>query len=181
MSSKTADDVIGFWKSLGPKGWFTKDDKIDTKIRNEFGELYEKAAAGKLDDWCEKPENCLAFIILLDQFSRNMFRNNARAFSQDARALSAANRALESDFHGKVESQLAVFLYMPFMHSESILDQNRCVYLMHRDHRDGNLSYAIQHRDIIHRFGRFPHRNSVLGRSTSNAERDYLESGGFKG
>jgi uncharacterized protein (DUF924 family) len=174
-------DVLDYWKSIGPEGWFRKDEAIDREIVEKFGEIHARAAAGALTDWRAKPDSALALIIVLDQFSRNMFRGDARTFAQDALALDLACEALANGFDERVPAELSTFFYMPFMHSESILDQERCVALFHAHGGGESLKYAIIHHDVIARFGRFPHRNSVLGRHTTPAEAAFLEAGGFGG
>ena len=181
LANPDVEKIIQFWSSIGPKGWFTKDADVDAQITSQFTDLHEKAARGELDDWVKEPKACLAYIILLDQLSRNMFRGDRRAFAQDAKAVQAALYAAEHDHERQVDSQLATFLFMPFMHSESIVHQDLCAKLLHRMGAFMTLDHLIWHRDLIRRFGRFPHRNAVLGRHTSAAEQLYLDSGGFKG
>ncbi|MFZ1815111.1 MAG: DUF924 family protein [Rhizobiaceae bacterium] len=181
MTHTSPDEIVGFWQSIGPKGWFRKDDAVDQQMRRDFASIHEQGAQGKLFAWQEDPVSSLALIILLDQFSRNMYRDSANAFSQDEMAISCAEYALSRAFDTKVAPELASFFYMPFMHSERISDQNRCVALFHALHSDDSLKFAIIHRDIIGRFGRFPHRNTVLSRHTTPAERAFLEAGGFSG
>ncbi len=179
MSS--SNDVLEFWLKAGPEAWFSKSDEFDASLKKQFGSLLEKAAANELKSWEGEPDSALALIIVLDQFSRNLFRNDARAFAQDQLCLRIAKSALEKGFDQRVEQQLRQFFLMPLMHSESIHDQRQCVFLFHAINLPDNLKFAILHRDIIERFGRFPHRNSVLGRATSSAERTFLNSGGFSG
>lgn len=171
--------VLEYWRSIGPQGWFRKDDAIDSEISARFGALHARAAARGCDDWRTAPHSCLALIIVLDQFSRNMFRNDARAFARDSYALDCAREALRNEFDRKVEPAMHHFLYMPFMHAESIADQRHCVALFHADGDAESLKYAIIHHDIIRRFGRFPHRNAALGRHTTPAEKAFLDAGGF--
>jgi len=176
-----ADAVLTFWKDAGPKMWFTRDDGFDRDILMRFGALHQKAAAGKLADWQNEADSALALILVLDQFSRNLFRDDARSFAQDRQGLQVAKSFIAKGFYSQVDPSLGQFFYMPLMHSESILDQQACVCLFHATGRAENLKYAILHRDIIARFGRFPHRNKVLGRATSSAEQAYLDEGGFSG
>ena len=143
--------------------------------------LHEAAAAGKLTDWEASAEGALALLILLDQFPRNMFRGDPRAFSSDAQALEVAHRALARGADKRIEAPLLQFLYLPFMHSEDLADQLRCVELFRTTADTENLRYAKEHADIIRRFGRFPHRNRVLGRTTTPAEQVFLDGGGFSG
>jgi uncharacterized protein (DUF924 family) len=177
---KSASDVLAFWKEAGPDKWYSKDDTFDRAIRNNFLATYEAAAAGRLHDWDVTPEGALALVIVLDQFPRNMFRNSARAFATDPLARDVTNRAIDKGSDGKVDEQLRAFFYLPLMHSEELHDQERCVDLC-RAFSEDNLKYAEEHADIIRRFGRFPHRNSVLPRDTTPEEKAFLESGGFAG
>jgi uncharacterized protein (DUF924 family) len=181
MHDTEYSQILSFWESIGPEGWFRKDDEIDRKIREKFAELQEKASLGALESWREAPESCLALVILLDQFSRNLYRNNPRAFANDDYALAIASQAIDRAMHLQPDKSMASFFYMPFMHSESIANQQRCVALMHRFGTAESLKYAIIHRDIIKRFRRFPHRNAALGRHTTPAEKRFLDDGGFSG
>jgi len=178
---KSASDVLAFWKEAGPDKWYSKDDAFDRAIRDNFLATYEAAAAGRLHDWDLTPEGALALVIVLDQFPRNMFRNDPRAFATDPLALAVSKRALISGFDRKVAHDLVPFLYLPFEHSENIADQRRCVDLFAEYGNENNLKYAEIHRDIIERFGRFPHRNAVLGRETTPEEKAFLDEGGFSG
>lgn len=183
MTQKTVDptDVTSFWREAGEKKWFGKDDAFDRQIAERFGDVHKSASAGDLAHWGETAEGALALIILLDQFSRNLGRGRRECFAQDAAALELAREALDADFDRAVDPALKSFFYMPFMHSESIADQERCVSLFHAHSGPDGLKYAREHRDIIRRFGRFPHRNAVLGRHTTPAEQAFLEGGGFAG
>ena len=176
-----AAKVVEFWLSAGSKAWFSKDDDFDAAIKEQFGTLLEKAALNELSSWEAASDSTLALILILDQFSRNLYRNSARAFAQDTLCLRIAKLSLDNGFDSQVDPALRQFFLMPLMHSESILDQRRCVKLFHAINRPDNLKYAILHRDIIERFGRFPHRNAVLNRATSLAEQAFLDSGGFSG
>ena len=176
-----ASDVVEFWLNAGPKAWFSKNAEFDASLDDQFGGLLKKASSNELSAWENEPESALALILLLDQFSRNLFRNDARAFSQDPWCLKIAKSSLENGFDARVNPALRQFFFMPLMHSESILDQRHCVQLFHAVNLPDNLKYAILHRDIIERFGRFPHRNAVLGRPTSLAEQAFLDAGGFSG
>ena len=177
----TPDDVLAFWREAGEDKWFKKDESFDRAIRGKFLATYEAAASGRLSDWEKAPQSALALVIVLDQFPRNMFRNDPRAFAADPLALAVAKRALASGFDTQVEHRLVPFLYMPLMHSEALADQEECVALFRRYGNASNLKYAEIHEDIIRRFGRFPHRNALLGRSTTPQEADFLAKGGFAG
>ena len=176
----TPADVLAFWREAGPDRWFTADEAFDAEIREKFLPTYAAAAAGHLADWEATPEGALALVIVLDQFPRNMFRGLAQCYASDPLARAAANRALKRGYDLDVPEKERGFLFLPFMHSEDLADQNRCVEL-YRAAGDENLSYAERHRDIIRRFGRFPHRNALLGRETTPEEQAYLDGGGFKG
>ncbi len=177
----TAQAVLDYWKSIGPDGWFRKDDAVDRDIARRFAESHAKAANREFDAWRDEAASCLALVIMLDQFSRNMFRGDPRTFASDPYALELALHAHRKRFEHSVEPQFAFFLHMPFMHSERIADQQRCVALAHAAGHVGELKAAIEHCHIIRRFGRFPHRNKVLGRHTTPAEADFLAAGGFSG
>jgi uncharacterized protein (DUF924 family) len=172
--------VLAFWREAGPSRWFTKDAAFDAEIREKFLATYDAACAGKLRDWEANAEDMLALVIVLDQFPRNIFRNDARTFAADHLARAAANTALKRGYDQDVDEAVRGFFFLPFMHSEDLGDQIRCVEL-YRAAGDANLTYAEEHRDIIKRFGRFPHRNAVLGRATTPDEQAFLDGGGFKG
>ena len=155
-----ADEVLAFWLQAGPAKWFAKDEVFDQAIRDGFEALHMRASRGELDDWAKTGEGALALLIVLDQFPRNLYRGSAHAFATDPLALTAARRAIEARFDGKVEPQLRVFFYLPYQHSERIEDQDRSIALCER-HRDATgdedtLKWAHLHREIIQRFGRFP-------------------------
>lgn len=180
-SRVTPADIVDFWRSAGPERWFTRDEIFDTEIRGRFLALWEDGAAGRLADWETSDEGTLALIIVLDQFPRNMFRGEARAFATDPLALAAAKRAIERAVDLRLETALRSFIYMPLMHAENLADQDRCVTLFQNLGNESGIRYALIHADIIRRFGRFPHRNVALGRNTTKDEQDFLDSGGFSG
>jgi uncharacterized protein (DUF924 family) len=173
-------DVVAFWREAGPEKWFKKDTDFDNAIRARFQELHAEAAAGRLQHWTSTPEGALALILLLDQFSRNLHRGTEKSFAQDELASEIARTAVDAGFDQDVAPELRLFFYMPFMHSERIADQERCVRLIHAV-APQNLPYALDHERIIRRFGRFPHRNPILGRHMTPAEHAFLEGGGFSG
>jgi uncharacterized protein (DUF924 family) len=174
-------DVLAFWRAAGPDQWFEKNPEFDAEIARRFSSVWHDAAAGRLASWEQTPEGALALVIALDQFPRNMFRGDARTYAADAAARAAAGRALDRGFDRLIPHGERQFLYLPFMHSEAMADQERCVALA-RAHGDYEFTkYAEQHADIIRRFGRFPHRNAVLGRATTPAEQAFLDGGGFAG
>src|SRR5262245_54558001 len=155
-------DVLRFWRAAGPDRWYAKDDAFDTAIREQFLSTYEAAAAGTLSDWEASAEDALALVIVLDQFARNMFRNEGRAFAADPLARAVADRAIARGYDRELEPTERQFLYLPFEHCETLADQERCVALF-RALGDADLvKWAELHADIIRRFGRFPHRNAVL-------------------
>jgi len=176
----TAAEILEFWTAAGPAKWYAKDDAFDAAIQARFKTTYEAAAKGACDDWASTPEGALALVIVLDQFPRNMFRDDARAFATDAKARGIANAAIEKGFDSKIAAPLNQFFFLPLMHSEHLADQDRCVAAFTGGAPD-NRKYAEIHRDIIARFGRFPHRNAVLGRTTTPEEQAFLDQGGFAG
>jgi len=176
----TARDVTDFWRTAGPERWFAKNDAFDAEFRTRFLAAHEAAARGELDHWSHEPVGALALLVLLDQFPRNTFRGQARAFATDPKALAVAREAIEAGLDLQVEADLRRFFYLPFMHSESLADQERSVEL--NTALDANTQrFAVLHRDIIARFGRFPHRNKLLGRATTAQEQRFLDEGGFAG
>ena len=175
------ESVLAFWREAGPKKWFEKDTAFDDAIRARFLETYEAAAAGKLADWERTAEGALALIIVLDQFPRNMFRGDARTYAADPLALAVAERALVRGFDRAMTLNDRQFFYLPFEHSEHLPDQERCCALFAATGDADLLKWAQLHADIIRRFGRFPHRNAMLGRSTTPEEQAFLDGGGFKG
>jgi uncharacterized protein (DUF924 family) len=174
-------DVLAFWRAAGEKKWFAKDDAFDADIKSRFIDTYEAAARGALFDWEATPESALALTLVLDQFPRNMFRRDARAFAADATARAVVDRAIARGFDQKVPQDERLFFYLPFEHSEAMADQERCCALVKALGNADLLHWAELHADIIRRFGRFPHRNAVLGRTTTPAEKAYLENDGFAG
>jgi uncharacterized protein (DUF924 family) len=177
----TPADVLAFWREAGPDCWFVDDAAFDAAIREKFLGTYEAAAAGKLQDWQATAEGALALVIVLDQFPRNMFRGEPRCFAADPLARAVANLALKRGYDQDIPRQDLSFLFLPFMHSEDPTDQKRCVELYRAAGDDDGLKYALEHAEIIRRFGRFPHRNAMLGRATTSDEQTFLDSGGFKG
>lgn len=175
-----ASEVVRFWRDAGPKRWFSKDEVFDAEFRVRFLEAHEAAAAGRLVRWADSAEGALALVVLLDQFPRNAFRGSARMFATDAQARAVAGAAVDAGFDQQVDAALRPFLYMPFMHSELLADQQRCVALCQA--LDANtVRFARLHCEIVERFGRFPHRNELLGRESTHDELRFLEDGGFAG
>lgn len=177
----TAADIVAFWREAGPDRWFNKDTDFDAEIRRRFLTTHEAAAAGQLTAWEATAEGALALLILLDQFPRNMFRDSARAFATDPLARAVAAGALLRGFDAQVPADLRTFFYLPFEHAEDMADQERCIALYKAAGDADNLKWAELHADIIRRFGRFPHRNAVLGRATTPEEQKFLDEGGFSG
>jgi uncharacterized protein (DUF924 family) len=177
----TAQEVLAFWCEAGPARWYGKDAAFDALIRSRFLGLWEQAAAGGLSSWETSDDGALALVIVLDQFPRNMFRDDIRSFSSDVLARQVAIRAMRRGVDGRLDEALLEFLYMPFMHSEELADQLHCVDLFRSSGNTENLKYAEEHADIIRRFGRFPHRNRILGRLSTPAEQAFLDQGGFSG
>jgi uncharacterized protein (DUF924 family) len=181
MSLPDAAEILAFWREAGPDKWFAKDDAFDAEIRRRFLEAQRVAAAGRLGAWEDTPEGVYALLILLDQFPRNLYRGTPEAFASDALAVAVAQRALARGFDEQFDNPERRFFYMPFMHSEELADQERCIELSRASGDEDSTKYAIIHRDIIRDFGRFPHRNEMLGRETTQEERAFLDAGGFKG
>jgi uncharacterized protein (DUF924 family) len=173
-------EVIAFWREAGPDRWFNKNTAFDDEIRRRFLSLHEMAAAGKLTEWEGNPEGALALLILLDQFPRNMFRGQARAFATDPLARLVASRAILNGFDGAFPDMRS-FFYLPFEHSEDLKDQERGVTLYKAASDADGLKWAELHANIIRRFGRFPHRNAILGRVSTPEEQKFLDDGGFAG
>lgn len=178
---KTAQDVLNFWRDAGPSKWWKKDDAFDASIRQKFEKTHQAASHGTLDSWIDRPEPALALIIVLDQFTRNLNRNSAAAFPNDAKCLALAKHAINMGHDKQAPQDLLAFFYLPLMHSEVIEDQRLCLSLMQKTGLKPNIKAAEEHLDIIERFGRFPHRNKVLGRTSTAEEIAFLEAGGFSG
>jgi len=174
-------EVVTFWRKAGPNRWFEKDDAFDAEIRERFLGLHETAAAGTLGHWEQSAEGALALLILLDQFPRNMFRGQERAFATDPLARAVAAGAIVRGFDAQAPEGMRGFFYLPFEHSESLADQDKAVSFFKATADAKNLKWAELHRDIIRRFGRFPHRNAALGRATTPEEQAFLDGGGFSG
>ena len=169
-------EIVSFWRGAGPDKWFDEDQNFDQAIRSRFLPTYEAAANGALAAWEDSADGALALLLLLDQFPRNMFRGTARAFATDALARAVADRALARGFDQATEPALRPFFYLPFMHSEALSDQDRSVRLYEALGDAAHVRFAIEHRDIVRRFGRFPRRNRALGREMTPAEQAFLEA-----
>lgn len=180
-TAQNAEAVLSFWfGETKPYQWFRRDGTFDRTVRARFGALHEAAGAGRLNVWRAHPRHSLSLILILDQFSRNIWRDDPRAFTWDAHALRIAREALRRRFDMLVNDRKKAFFYMPFMHSEDLSVQEETVRLFKAQLPGAmNLPYAIEHRDIIARFGRFPHRNRILGRQSTPEEIAFLKAGGF--
>jgi len=184
------NEVLDFWfgRSHSPefgkvqKKWFKKDADFDAEVRSRFRQQYELAACGQLDSWQDSPDNCLALILLLDQFPRNMFRGTPQAFATDSKALAIAEYAVNNKFDRELLTVQKWFIYLPFEHSENLEKQQKSVELFRQLSGDTDstsvIEYAMQHLEIIQRFGRFPHRNQILGRETTPEEAEFLKQPG---
>ena len=176
----TPAELLAFWREAGPERWFKSEPAFDGRVRERFLGVHEAAAAGRLRDWERTAESALALVIALDQFPRNMFRGTARAFSTDALARAAARRAVKNGFDRTIPMPERNFLYLPFEHSEDLADQEFGRALFEAAGDPEAVRWSKLHRDVIRRFGRFPHRNEILGRASTPEEIAYLEGGGFR-
>jgi len=174
-------EILTFWREAGSDRWYRRDDAFDTEVRARYLELWRKAAAGGLSSWEATDDGALALTIVLDQFPRNIFRDDPLTYSTDPLAREVAARAIDRGADQRIEPALLEFLYMPFMHSEHLPHQLRCIELLRGTENAENVGYAEQHAEIIRRFGRFPHRNRILGRRTTPEEQAFLDAGGFSG
>ena len=178
MDAKT---IVDFWTLAGPERWFTRDAAFDGALSVRFGEVLKRARLGAYDHWVETPGGALGLIILLDQVSRNIHRDSPLAFAGDAKALVLAKTSVSRNYHQMLPAPLALWLIMPFEHAEDMDAQQRCAALFETMGLPEMVHYAKIHRDIIARFGRFPHRNAFLGRTSTPAEIAFLQNGGFAG
>ncbi|WP_050930921.1 DUF924 family protein [Aestuariivita boseongensis] len=176
-------DVLSFWlDEVGPDGWYKQDEDLDASIRDRFLETWQRSKEGALSLWLTYPSGALAYIILTDQFPRNMFRGDGKAFSTDKAALAVAKSSIDKRWDLKIDEPARQFFYLPLMHSENLCDQERCVRLMCErmpEHGASNLLHARAHREVIRQFGRFPYRNEALDRSTTPHEKTYVDGGGY--
>jgi len=179
-ATPNAKDIVTFWKDAGPGKWFKKDSGFDAEIRDRFEAAHFAASRGEFDAWGETAQGSLALLLLLDQFPRNLFRGSAHAFATDPIARGIAERAIAAGHDQQLGDDLKCFFYLPFEHSECLEGQDRAVALA-ATVNDDLLKWARIHRDIIARFGRFPHRNASLGRETTPEEQAFLDGGGFAG
>ena len=182
MTDPLAQEITEFWIGAGPEAWYRRDDDFDAEIRARFGAAWQKAAAGAMDHWINAAPTALALMILLDQFPRNMFRADPRAFATDAKVLGLAKDALEMGHDLRIPEPERQFFYLPFMHSEDLADQTRAIELIETrmpQTGQGNVIHARAHAEIIRRFGRFPYRNADLGRDMTAEEQAFLDAGGY--
>ncbi len=176
----SAGEIVRFWRDAGPKAWFAKDETFDGRCRGYEAE-HHAAARRELNNWEQEPESALALLLLLDQIPRNIFRNSPHAFATDPLAVAVAQRAIDKRFDIATDTDLRLFFYLPFEHAEDLALQARAVQLVEAMRNPEYTRFAVLHRDIIARFGRFPHRNPVLGRKSTPEELAYIAEGGFAG
>lgn len=175
----TYSDIIHFWYTeIEPRNWFIKDLQFDAMLKRRFSGLHQQAAAGELANWRRKPLGRLAEIIVLDQFSRNLFRDSAQAFAYDGQALMLAQHAIAQGADLNLLAKQKSFLYMPFMHSESALIHQQAVQLFNQPGLEDNYKFELKHKVIIDHFGRYPHRNFLLGRPSTAPELVFLQQPG---
>lgn len=177
------EEILGFWlDEIGPSGWYRQSAELDAEIRTRFESTWRDACEGKFSLWLTYPSGALAYIILMDQFPRNMFRGTAQAFASDKAALASAKAAISKRCDMRIDEPARQFFYLPMMHSENLCDQERCVRLMCErmpEHGAENLLHARAHRDVIREFGRFPFRNEAIGRASSKPEMEFVVRGGY--
>jgi uncharacterized protein (DUF924 family) len=172
-------DVLDFWFAPSSKAhWFEPSAGFDRVVAEHLGELHLRAASGDLENWQSCADGCLALCLLLDQAPRQLYRGKARAFATDAAALAVARLALAKGFNRTLPAEQRLFFYLPLMHSERLANQERCVALLRAEELRDNLRHAVQHAEVIRRFGRFPHRNAALGRASTAEEEVWLREGG---
>ncbi|WP_137387827.1 DUF924 family protein [Rhodoligotrophos defluvii] len=173
--------ILDFWLNQPPERWFAPNAAFDREIAGRFGHALEQAKRGRYDGWAETPRGVLALIILLDQFSRNIHRGTAEMYEADEKALALAKRAVAEGKDMALPAEQRSWIYLPFMHSENLDDQEACIRLSEQSNLDDSRYWAEIHADIIRRFGRFPHRNPILGRPMTEEEQRFLDEGGFAG
>lgn len=173
----TLTDILDFWYTPPMSGhWFSSTPAIDADIRTHYAALWQQAAQGNLDHWRQTPEGCLALCIVLDQFPLNMFRGEAKSFATEQQAVTVSKHAVAQGLDQQLPQAQLAFLYMPLMHSENLADQDESVRLFEAAGLEVNARFARHHREIVRRFGRFPHRNAILGRESTPEELVYLNS-----
>ena len=176
-SEKEINEIVTFWFSEPVKKlWFNSTPEFDAELQQKYLHLVERAEQGALDDWAEQAHGALALVIILDQFPLNIFRQHPRSFATEAKARQIADRAIDNGLDQFLSGEQKAFLYLPFMHSENLHDQDKSVELFEKSGLTENLRYAEHHRELIRRFGRFPHRNQILNRESTAEETEYLNS-----
>lgn len=179
MKASTINDVLNFWfRELDSSDWFKKDPRIDLMMKERFQELHKKAAKGELSSWRSTPEGRLAEILLLDQFSRNIYRDSKKAFENDDLALALAKEMVDQCLDKNFDTEKKAFIYLPFMHSESLDDHRRAEELFSQKGLEENLAFERRHKEILALFGRYPHRNKILGRKSTAQEIEFLKRPG---
>ena len=176
------EEVLSFWlDEVGPSGWYMVSEELDDTIRRRFEATWHEAQAGGLGQWLTYASGTLAYLILTDQFPRNMFRGSGKAFASDSKALAAAKSAIDKKWDQKIDGPARQFFFLPLMHSENLCDQERCVRMFVKRMEDGesNLLHAQAHREVIRKFGRFPYRNTALARASTEVEAAYVADGGY--
>lgn len=177
------EDVLSFWlDEVGPSRWYVQDAALDGEITRRFKDAWDGAQSGRHSLWLTYPSGALAYIILTDQFPRNMFRNDKRAFASDRAALATAKAAVDKCWDLRIDEPARQFFYLPMMHSENLIDQERCIRLLCErmpEYGASNLLHARAHREVIRQFGRFPYRNEALSRPMTGQEAEYVSSGGY--
>ncbi len=180
LDQNTAAELVEFWRQAGPSMWFARDADFDRRFRERFLDAHGAAARGDFDHWLTTPEGALALTLLLDQFPRNAFRGTPRMYATDAAARRVAAAAVDAGHDQAMPPELRRFFYLPFAHSEDLADQDRSVALC-GPLGSPDSAHSERHRDIVKRFGRFPHRNPILGRTMTPEEQDFLDRGGYAG
>lgn len=175
-----ASDIIKFWQDAGPEKWFVNDQAFDAQIQALYSDAPEEALNGTYDEWLGIPEKSLALILILDQFPRNLYRNNAKAYSYDEAAKQKASNIIAKGFDQSFALPLKRFFYLPYMHSEKLEDQLYCIELCEKANDPDGVKFGQIHLDVIEKFNRFPHRNEVLGRDSTTEELEFLKQGGFQ-
>lgn len=183
MQHNTPQDILDFWYAVAQRAqWFASTPQLDAAIKQRFEPIWQAAVRGELADWLSSPHGCLALAIILDQFPLHMFRGTAQSFSSTQQSITVVKHAIAQGFDQQIDKAQVAFLYLPLMHSEDLAEQDLCVTLFAAAGLENNLRFAQHHREIVRRFGRFPHRNAILGRASSAEELAYLASKeAFKG
>lgn len=175
--TKSPEDIIDFWfREIDPKIWFNSTAEFDGQLKSRFEQVYTAAIHNELNDWEKSPQGSVALVIVLDQFPLNMYRGQPESFAGENKSREVARRAVENGFDQELPDEQKAFLYLPFMHSENLEDQDLSVTLFEKAGLEYNLRYARHHREIVKQYGRFPHRNKILGRESTQAEIAYLNS-----